>query len=59
MGKLPGDPVMCMSYVNTMLRDRNIGLEELCEDLEEDAEVLKEKLSLAGFLYDEEQRKFR
>ncbi len=59
MGKLPKDPVMCMSVVNTLLRDRYETLDALCEDMEEEKSMLTEQLALAGFVYDEEKNQFR
>ncbi len=55
---LPSDPVMCMSVVNTKLRDLYGSLEALCEDLDEDQKTLEEKLSAAGFSYDRERNQF-
>ena len=59
MGKIPKDPVMCMSVVNTLLRDQYETLDALCEDLEEEKSTLTERLSLAGFVYDAEKNQFR
>lgn len=59
MGTIPKDPVMCFSMVNTLLRDRYDTLDALCEDLEEERSVLVERLSMAGFVYDEEKNQFR
>lgn len=59
MKKIPQDPVMCMSFVNTKLRDQYSSLDAFCEDYEADREVLEEKLRTAGFLYDEAQNQFR
>ena len=58
MGRIPKDPVMCLSVVNTLLRDRYDTLDALCEDLEEEKRALEERLSLAGFVYDEEKNQF-
>ncbi len=49
---------MCMSVVNTKLRDLYGSLEALCEDLDEDQAVLEEKLLAAGFRYDSEHNQF-
>ncbi len=55
---LPLDPIMCMSVVNTKLRDLYGSLDALCEDLDEDKAALEEKLSAAGFRYDSERNQF-
>ena len=55
---LPVDPVMLMSYVNTMLRDHYGSLDELCASLDVDREELVAKLAQAGFDYDEKLNKF-
>ncbi len=55
---LPSDPIMCMSVVNTKLRDLYGSLEALCEDLDEDRAALEEKLLAAGFRYDSERNQF-
>ena len=56
---LPSDPMILYSYVNQKLRDDYASLEALCEDLELDRAVLEEKLSAAGFAYDEGRNCFR
>ena len=55
---LPADPIMCMSVVNTKLRDLYGSLDDLCEDLEEDRETLEKRLQAAGFAYDPDQNQF-
>ena len=49
---------MCMSVVNTKLRDLYGSLDDLCEDLEEDRETLEKRLQAAGFTYDPDQNQF-
>ena len=56
---LPRDPMILLSYVNTLLRDQYDSLAELCRSLDEDEESLKKKLSDAGFVYREEQNQFQ
>ena len=56
--KLPNDPFMLMSAVNMLLRDKYDTLGSLCCDCDLDEKELKAKLLLAGFEYNEEQRKF-
>ena len=56
---IPQDPYMLYSYVNLKLRDEYPSLDALCEDLELDRAALEEKLSAAGFAYDEGRNCFR
>ena len=56
---LPSDPMILYSYVNQKLRDDYPSLDALCEDLELDRAALEEKLSSAGFAYDEGRNCFR
>ena len=56
---IPNDPFILFSYVNTVLRDRGITLEEFCAENGLDPDALCEKLAAAGFTYDAEQRRFR
>ena len=56
---LPKDPMLLLSVVNMKLRDAYDSLDALCEDLDEDRAVLEEKLSAAGFTYDEKTNQFR
>jgi len=56
---LPKDPMILVSYLNTLLRDRYGSLAALCEDLDEDETALREKLAAAGFAYDSGRNQFR
>ena len=56
--QLPNDPVMLMSVINLKLRDFYSNLDALCEDMNVDKGELSEKLSSAGFEYDEEHNQF-
>lgn len=56
--QLPGDPMMLLSVVNTKLRDSYTDLHALCEDLEADADGIKEKLKAVGYEYNEELNRF-
>ena len=56
---LPKDPYILMSYVNQKLRDEYPDLDALCEDREIDREELERRLTEAGFVYDEAQKRFR
>ena len=55
---LPKDPVILVSFVNTKLRDFYSSLEEFCEEMDADQQEITEKLSAAGYRYDEEQNQF-
>lgn len=56
---LPEDPVILLSYINTLLRDEDASLEEICSARDLPQELVLERLSAAGFAYCKEQRKFR
>ena len=51
-GKIPNDPIMCLSFVNTQLRDFYPDLDELCSAFEK-------KLQAVGYTYDREKNQFR
>lgn len=56
---LPKDPVICLSVVNTLLRDTGDTLDEVCRSRGEEKEDLLRRMAEAGFEYDEEERRFR
>ena len=56
---LPKDPVMCLSVVNTLLRDTGDTLDEVCRSRGVEKEDLLRRMAEAGFEYDEEERRFR
>ena len=58
MADFPKDPFMLLSWANMKLRDFYPSLDALCEDLEIDRKELEERLSGAGFEYNEAQNKF-
>ena len=55
---LPQDPFILYSYLNTQLRDFYPNLDSLCDDLDEDKGAIIEKLSAAGFEYNEARNQF-
>ena len=55
---LPNDPMICLSVVNTKLRDYYKDLDALCLDLDVDKELLIEKLSIIDYEYDSNRNKF-
>lgn len=59
MRKIPQDPVICLSFVNTKLRDQYAALDAFCEDYEVDRAELEKKLQEIGFCYEEAQNQFR
>lgn len=50
---------MLVSYVNMMLRDRYHSLTDFCEDNSVDPEEMIQKLSNAGYEYNETINQFR
>lgn len=55
---LPSEPNLLLSIVNTKLRDKYTSLSELCDDLDEDENRIKNILSSIGYYYDEKLNKF-
>lgn len=58
LSNLPNDPMLCLSVVNTKLRDQYKDLDSLCEDMDVDKSTLLEKLSAIDYEYDSEQNQF-
>ncbi len=56
--KLPMDPVLCLSVVNTKLRDYYRNLDLLCQDLEIEKTDLVEKMKSIDYEYDEKRNQF-
>ena len=57
--ELPDDPMMLFSMVNMKLRDCYHSLDELCDDMNVDKELLVKKLKAAGFEYSKENNNQR
>lgn len=55
---LPQDPIILYSYINTLLRDEGLSLDELCEERGIERETLESRLAEAGFVYDPARRRF-
>jgi len=55
---LPNDPMLCLSVVNTKLRDHYQNLESLCQDLDVDKDLLIDKLRMIDYEYDIERNQF-
>ena len=58
LSHLPKDPLLCLSVVNTKLRDRYKDLDSLCEDMNVDKHGLIVKLSAIDYEYNLEQNQF-
>ena len=59
VNKIPKDPMILFSFVNTQLRDRFCSLEEMCTEMELDQSYIEETLEGAGFSYDSKRNCFR
>ena len=55
---LPNDPMLCLSVVNTKLRDRYKDLDSLCEDLNIEKNALIDKLATIDYKYDATRNQF-
>lgn len=55
---LPNDPIMLMSQMNMLLRDRYESLAELCASEDIDEQDLCQRLAEAGLEYDPKYNKF-
>ncbi|MCQ2537452.1 MAG: DUF4250 domain-containing protein [Lachnospiraceae bacterium] len=55
---LPKDPMILLSVVNTMLRDKYSSLDALLDDLGDDAKDIVEKLKSINYSYDAESNRF-
>lgn len=58
MNELPKDLMMLFSVINMKLRDEYVSLDELCDSMGVDRQMLCERLAEAGFEYSEEHNKF-
>ena len=56
--KLPEDPVMLLSFVNTKLRDQYASLDSLCDDLDAQRAALEAKLGEIGYFYNAKENRF-
>ena len=56
--QLPNDAMLCLSVVNTKLRDYYSSLEELCESMEIDKDELIQKLKDIDYEYDPSRNQF-
>lgn len=58
MKEIPKDPFICLSFINTKLRDYYGSLDELCRGLEIDKQELINRLNEIKYSYDKEQNQF-
>lgn len=58
MDRLPSDPFILMSYINTKLRDDYASLDDLCDDMDVNRKELEDNLRAAGFEYNPVSNKF-
>lgn len=58
MAELPRDPFMLLSLINMKLRDQYASLDELCEDMHLEREVLETTLGAIGMEYNPATNKF-
>ncbi len=56
--QLPQDPVLCLSVVNTKLRDHYKNLDLLCDDLQIEKAQLMDKLAMIDYEYDTAKNQF-
>ena len=56
--KLPNDPVMLLSFINTQLRDFYPSLEDFCEENDLDMETIKNKLAMIDYEYNDSHNRF-
>lgn len=54
----PKDPVMLLSVVNTKLRDYYPSLDVLCEDTQEEKQIIVEALKKIDYEYDGKRNQF-
>lgn len=58
MTKIPKDPVMLLSYINTQLRDFYPSMEELCAALDLSAKEIDKALAPLGCQYDKARNRY-
>jgi hypothetical protein len=56
--RIPQDPFILLSYVNTKLRDDYSSLEELCSNLDIDKQLLETSLSAIEYTYESKSNRF-
>ncbi len=56
--RIPKDPYMLLSFINTKLRDEYHSLEDLCKSMNIDQIELEDKLSGIDYTYVRESNRF-
>ena len=56
--KLPSDPMILVSYINTQLRDFYPSLDELCRSLQVDKKEICDTLASIDYHYKKENNQF-
>ena len=59
MNTLPNDPVMLLSVVNTLLRDKYSSLEDLAEGENVNVEAISRRLGIIDYWYDRDKNQFK
>ena len=60
MDRLPQDPIMLLSSINMLLRDREYdSLEDLCGRFDRDINEVKTTLLQVGYEYEEKLKQFK
>ncbi len=59
MNRIPEDPAILLSFVNTMLRDKYKDLKELCCFYGIEESVISDKLRSIGYEYSPTQNSFK
>lgn len=58
ISRLPGDPVVLLSFLNTRMRDEHVTLDELCSQFQADRREIEQKLDKLGYTYNNVLNKF-
>ena len=56
---LPKDPVILLSVINTLLRDKYKRFDELCDDYNIKESEITSKLNLIGYSYNDKLNQFK
>lgn len=56
---LPKDPVILLSVINTLLRDKYKSFDELCDDYNNKESEITSKLNLIGYSYNDKLNQFK
>lgn len=56
--KIPTDPVIMLSFINTQLRDNYNSFDDLCKAYNVDKHEIADKLALIGYEYNSNNNQF-